>query len=257
MRLSRINLRAAQLWLALLMFLGLPTGALAEDKPSNPNVGTAFLVTDLGHLVTSYHIIQGRAQILLGPMHNNKWIIAKVIHSDPKVDLALLKADILRPGLPIADWRSVPIGLEVFVIGYPQPDIMGMTSKITQGIINGYRAPQGPFQLSAEVQKGNSGGPVLAPDGSVVGVVMAKLNAMEVANRTKDLPQNVNYAQRSEVLLNFLREAGLNVESRPVNFASPLKPYEMYKKTEFSIMAVIARDQPAAPAKGDANAKTP
>lgn len=238
----------------LLLLISLIFPVQAQEKPaaSSSGVGTAFLVSDYGHLVTSYHTIKDRAQILLGPMPNNKWMIAKLVYSNPTTDLALLKADILRPGLPIANWKTVPIGLEVFVIGYPQPDIMGMSSKITQGIINGNSPRAEQFQLSAEIQKGNSGGPVLAPDGSVVGVVVSKLNAPEIAARTKDFPQNVNYALRSDTLLSFIKEAGINLDSRPLDFADPIKPYQMYKKVEFSIFAVIGRDLPAAKAPSDA-----
>lgn len=228
-----------------LTLLLLSTLVQAEEIKITGSVGTAFLVSDRGQLLTSYHTIKDKEQVLLGPLHNNQWMVAKVVHTDPNVDLALLQANILRPGLSIANWASVPIGLEVFVVGYPQPDVLGMTAKITQGIINGHQPKNGLFQLSAEVQKGNSGGPVLAPDGSVVGVVVSKLNALNVAARTKDLPQNVNYALRSEVALKFLQEAGVRTEGRPLDLTEQLRPYQMYKKVEFSIFAVVGRDLPA------------
>ena len=229
---------------ALLVTLAAQAKEPAKEVKIPSSLGTAFLVSDYGQLVTSYHTIKDKAQILLGPLHNNQWMVAKVVHTDPETDLALLQANILRPGLSIASWSTVPIGLEVFVVGYPQPDVLGMTAKITQGIINGHQPKTGMFQLSAEVQKGNSGGPVLAPDGSVVGVVTSKLNALNVAARTKDLPQNVNYALPSEVLLKFLKDAGVRIEDRRLDLTTQIRPYQMYKKVEFSIFAVVGRNLP-------------
>jgi S1-C subfamily serine protease len=60
------------------------------------------------------------------------------------------------------------------------------------------------MQVSAPVQSGNSGGPLLDQNGNLVGVVTAKLNALKVALKDGDLPQNVNFAVKSAILATFL-----------------------------------------------------
>ena len=60
------------------------------------------------------------------------------------------------------------------------------------------------FQISAAVQPGNSGGPLLDGEGQVVGLVVAKLDEIATARATGSLPQNVNYAMKSSFLLGFL-----------------------------------------------------
>ena len=60
------------------------------------------------------------------------------------------------------------------------------------------------FQISAPVQPGNSGGPLLDAKGATIGVIVSKLNAVGVAERTGDIPQNVNFAIKSAVALTFL-----------------------------------------------------
>ena len=67
----------------------------------------------------------------------------------------------------------------------------------TKGIVSALAGPGDDrriFQITAPVQPGNSGGPVLDASGNVVGVVVARLDAIKLARRTGRLPQNVNFA---------------------------------------------------------------
>jgi S1-C subfamily serine protease len=68
------------------------------------------------------------------------------------------------------------------------------------GIQNDYRY----YQISAAVQSGNSGGPLLNEQAHVLGIVSMKLNVTEVEKLTGDLPQNVNFAIKSSQLVGFL-----------------------------------------------------
>ncbi len=65
------------------------------------------------------------------------------------------------------------------------------------------------IQISAPVQPGNSGGPLLDGSGNVVGVVVSKLNAQRVARSTGDIPQNVNFAVKGAEVVEFLRRQGV------------------------------------------------
>lgn len=241
---------------ALLAWLAMANAAFAQEKLNQASFGTGFLVDGDGHFVTAHHNIKDKDQVLVGPIGSagsNRFVVAQIVRVDAAKDLALLKTKLTGKPLRITPWNQVPIGLEVYAIGYPQIRIQGISRKITQGIINGDRTETGDagyFQFSAEIQKGNSGGPLLAPDGSVIGVVRAKLNALSIAEKTKDLPQNVNYGIKSSTLLAFLKESGLPVSTNTLNLQIKMRPYEIYRQASASVYFVISRNKSTATPDG-------
>ena len=232
----------------------------AQDNPAQaPQItaspsfswGTGFVVSE-GFLLTAHHVVNGKSSVLvgpvgLGPTGQPRWVLAQVVHIDPALDLALLKAKIELPALALHPETVIPLGREISVIGYPQPRIQGMSKKITQGIINGYRsdnpanAEHGYMQISAEVSQGNSGGPVLAPDGTVVGMVQKKINTAKVAERTQDLLINVNYALRSSLLIRFLQNSPAASRQQSLSLDKVLRPYQLFEQTQGSVLAVVGR----------------
>jgi formylglycine-generating enzyme required for sulfatase activity len=100
----------------------------------------------------------------------------------------------------------------VLAVGYPQISIQGNESKVTDGIISsfsGVRNDENWFQISVPIQGGNSGGPLVTESGGVVGVVVATANVARFYKMTGNFPQNVNYAIKSKVLLEFLKSQNL------------------------------------------------
>lgn len=255
--------RSVALWLCALLTMPCVSHAQDSEVPPPPppsatlpaaqavSWGTGFVVSE-GYVLTALHVVKGRTSVLVGPVGHNsagqpRWALAQVLHTDAVLDLALLKARIELPPLALYPGTQVPLGLEVSVIGYPQPRIQGMSKKITQGIINGYRnensnnTESGFMQISAEVSQGNSGGPVLGPDGTVVGMVQRKLNTPKIAERTQDLLVNVNYALRSSLLIQFLQTTPVTVRQQNLSLSTVLRPYQLYEQTHNSVVSIIAR----------------
>jgi uncharacterized protein len=95
-------------------------------------------------------------------------------------------------------------GDSVVALGYPLTGLLSSDVNVTTGVISalaGVRSDTRFLQLTAPVQPGNSGGPLLDMSGHLVGVVSAKLNAVAVA--TGDIPQNVNFALKGGVAKKF------------------------------------------------------
>jgi S1-C subfamily serine protease len=108
-------------------------------------------------------------------------------------DIAILKAEVIKStAIPVQTSRRVLVGDEVFTLGFPNIQFQGIEAKYTHGHINsltGMSNDPRMFQISAAVQPGNSGGPLLNIEGLVVGMVVAKLDEMATVRETGSLPQ--------------------------------------------------------------------
>lgn len=217
----------------------------AELQAKRQSVATGFFISDGGYLVTSQHVIAGFDQILV-LMPGRRVLPASVIKEDKANDLALLKVSAITPFLYLSHSQGVPAGMDVVTIGYPQVAIQGVTPKITRGIVNsntGLRDDIGSFQFSAEIQKGNSGGPLLGPGGTVVGVVRSKLDAFKLSEATKDLPQNVNFATKSGRLIDFLKGTPGLPTTRPLEAEQTIRPITIYAELREAIVPIISRNR--------------
>lgn len=161
------------------------------------SMGTAWALTHR-HIVTNFHVINGMKNLRI-LTSDKKEVPVKVVLVDKQNDLAVLsfqdKSLQIKP-LPLALTRP-RLGTQVFTIGYPHPNLMGTSPKLTSGLINattGLADDPRTYQMSVPVQSGNSGGPLINMRGEVVGVITSKLSAQKMFEWTGDIPQNVNYA---------------------------------------------------------------
>ena len=194
-----------------------PTGPTPVPPSAQPNpgsraaTGTGFLVA-AERVMTNHHVVAGCDRLLVrGPDGRNHAAVPPA-QTDARLDLALLRV----PGLsgPALPFRSNPVrrGEGVVAFGFPLAGLLSSDPKLTRGEINGLaglRDDANQFQISAPVQPGNSGGPLLDMHGNVVGVVVSKLNAERVAQRTGDIAQNINFAVKGDRAAAFLRAAGV------------------------------------------------
>src|ERR1035437_4085635 len=175
-------------------------------SPANPSfTGTGFFITDDGYLISNYHVVKGAAKVRL--LTGAGLIDATVVKVDAANDLALLKAVGRFAPLPIAASRTVKLGGTVATVGFPDIGLQGFAPKLAKGEIASLAgAADDPryFQISLPVQPGNSGGAPVDARGNVVGIVAAKLDASAALAATGSLPENVNYAVKSSLLLSFL-----------------------------------------------------
>ena len=172
------------------------------EEPQDGSTGSGFYVSPNGHVLTNHHVIYGCSSILAGGLP------ARVMADNPEDDLALLQVSTRRSPPVFAKFSPRPARLnaDVTALGFPLHGLLGGLN-VTRGVVSGLSGIGGNrsvVQISAEVQPGNSGGPLLDMQGAVVGVVVAKLDALVVAKLSGDVPQNVNFAVRGELAKTFL-----------------------------------------------------
>jgi S1-C subfamily serine protease/uncharacterized protein len=184
--------------------------SLPEEKPPAEGVywGTGFFVSPEGHIVTNAHVVDGCRYI--GASRGGR--ISR-FGSDEASDLAVLvSSEKPRFWASLRGGRGPRVAEPVMTIGFPLKGLLSSDPIVTTGIISvlsGMSDDRRFIQISAPVQPGNSGGPLLGENGSVVGVVAGKLNALKIAGDTGDIPQNVNFAVSLGTLQSFLNTHGV------------------------------------------------
>ena len=175
-------------------------------SPTNPIFsGTGFFITDDGYLISNYHVVKDATKVRL--LTGAGLIDAKVVQVDAANDLALLKTVGRFAPLPIAASRTGLLGGTVATVGFPNIGLQGFAPKLAKGEIaslSGAGDDPRYFQISVPVQPGNSGGALVDERGNVIGIVSAKLDASAALAASGALPENVNYAVKSSLLLSFL-----------------------------------------------------
>ena len=186
-----------------------PASSSGQEARIRASSGTGFFVTPDGKALTNAHVVRGCKDISI--VTDGQSRPAKVLARDEKNDLALLSTDV-HPARA-ADWRlRVRQGEDVVVYGFPLTGALASGGNVTTGIVTalaGLADDSRYLQVSAPVQPGNSGGPLLDRNGTVVGVIVSKLNALSVASVTGDIPQNVNFAIKASVATAFLDAQGI------------------------------------------------
>ena len=176
---------------------GVPTPNLPEDAPFQDlfedyfkkrnddgtntarkvsSLGSGFVIDPAGYIVTNNHVIEGASEIVVNFANGSK-LTAKLVGTDTKTDIALLKVEPAKPLTAVkwGDSRKMRIGDWVMAIGNP----FGLGGSVSVGIVSARNRNlnAGPYdnflQTDAAINRGNSGGPLFNMYGEVVGITTA------------------------------------------------------------------------------------
>ena len=168
--------------------MGLKVTVVEPDKPLEGAHGTGFLISRDGHLLTCAHVLgEGREATIwiAGSRHE-----ADVVGVDQEKDIAVLKlrntnGSAFAPVSFRGETRD-SIGEDVSTIGFPISNLLGSSASFSRGSLSatsGITDNSNHFQVSAEVQPGSSGGPLVDKQGIVLGMVNQNLNPCESLGR--------------------------------------------------------------------------
>ena len=149
-------------------FGGPPSEDGEQQRPRG--VGSGFIVSTDGYLLSNHHVVEGADEIIV-TLTDKREFKAKLIGSDRRTDIALLKIDASAlPTLKFGEPDKLKVGEWVLAIGSP----FGLENTVTAGIVSAKGRDTGdylPFiQTDVAVNPGNSGGPLLNMNGEVIGI---------------------------------------------------------------------------------------
>ncbi|MDE1129998.1 MAG: DegQ family serine endoprotease [Ascidiaceihabitans sp.] len=160
------------------LFNNSPQGEGSPRSRRSSALGSGFVISEDGYVVTNNHVIEGADEILI-EFFSGEELPAKVIGTDPKTDIALLKVETDQPlpFVPFGNSDESRVGDWVIAMGNP----LGQGFSVSAGIVSARnRALSGTYddyiQTDAAINRGNSGGPLFNMDGEVIGVNTAILS---------------------------------------------------------------------------------
>lgn len=142
----------------------------ADDEPQQRGVGSGFILSSDGFVMTNAHVVDGADEVLV-TLTDKREFKARLIGADKRTDIAVVKIDAAGlPAVRIGDVNRLKVGEWVMAIGSP----FGLANSVTAGIVSAKGRETGeylPFiQTDVAINPGNSGGPLINLRGEVVGI---------------------------------------------------------------------------------------
>lgn len=153
-----------------------------ERRQEQTGLGSGVIVSPDGYILTNNHVVEGADELKIS-LTDDREFVAKVIGSDPKTDIAVIKVDAeTLPTITLADSDNIRVGDIVFAIGNPldvgQTVTMGIVSAKGRsvGILEDVSGYESFIQTDAAINMGNSGGALVDAKGRLVGINSAILS---------------------------------------------------------------------------------
>jgi S1-C subfamily serine protease len=166
-----------------------PGGGDDDDSAGPPGIfgnGTGFLISADGYIMTNEHVAKPGDYLVVRLHDGNEYLARRVVIDDTQ-DIAILKIDAPTPltFIRIAEYDAPAVGSEVTVLGFPLLSQFGLRSsvKVTRGIVTAYDKdqPKVDVTVDAQVNPGNSGGPMVDKFGNLMALVAMKTLATDAS----------------------------------------------------------------------------
>lgn len=238
------------------MYLLLPvddpteTGAGQSSDPASPvsksksiellGSGTGFFISSQGHILTNAHVVRGCEYMQLQTMDGAQYK-GEILFNDARTDLSVVKANFSPPSVATFPTTSkYRLGDDVIAFGFPYGvnQVLSSSGVLTTGTISalsGMHDDSSEMQINAEIQPGNSGGPLSDRFGNVVGVNVARIGDDYAFKMSGQIAQNVNFAVKELLAKSFLMAHSVpftakdrSISLSNADIADEMKKYSVY-----------------------------
>jgi S1-C subfamily serine protease len=230
----------------------------AKPAVRTVSTGSGIVVTAGGLILTNEHVVR-QCDAYQVALDSTRTVRATLRAADAARDLALLAVDESFPlAAPMRRDAAPRLGEPVAVVGYPLVQVLSAQANVSFGHVNstvGLKGNPAQMQIDVPIQRGNSGGPVFDAAGNVIGIVVSKLDALKLAKSTGDLPQNINFAIRGDVVRSFLEAQ--RVDFTTSSASSKLENTEIASRGTAVTVLIRCVREPAPPAEPPATPASP
>ena len=207
-----------------------PQSIISSGEEILSSSGTGFIVTPDGYIATNYHVVEGCSSVKLSDE------TLSVVAVDKVNDLAVLQSKVRSKHYAFIAPMPPKLSDKIKVYGYPLISLLGKSLSATSGEVSslsGFNGDFSQFTVSAPIQPGNSGGPIVNEKNEVIGVVVSTLDNVMLASQRGIVSQNVNFGIRANLLMNILGANGVRIPNSPMDgdadFQKITKLLECYK----------------------------
>ncbi len=195
--------------------------------------GSAFALNNKGYIITSYHMVSGADSIFVQNGTTER-TLTKLILTDPKLDLAILKIenkDLYKNWqVPFSlKEKTTDIGEKVFTLGYPRKEMVYGEGSLSS--LSGYFNDTSMYQISIPVNPGNSGGPLLDENGNIIGVIRGKITGAEAtgfAIKANEILKSINSVEIDSTKQELLAQNGKKQGLKKLKRAEQVKRINPY-----------------------------
>jgi len=214
-----------------------PEGSLART-------GSGFFVSRNGILLTNNHVVDGCSAVSIVGYGS-----AEVLRANEEHDLAVVYVpDAVPPAIAKLSDKQPGLGSDVTAGGFPLADLLGDKFSIAPGKVtsrSGIDGAENHFAISAGIQPGNSGGPVVDAHGEVVGIVVGKLNDAVLLEFAETTSANFSFAIRVDHAVELLRPFAMSTEAltadKQADFAGPKSVEDIADEMENYTVQVLCK----------------
>jgi len=206
---------------------------IPDDTIYRAGSGTGFATTYDGHILTNHHVIDGCSQVTV---HNKgKSYITTLITQDPKNDLAILISD-HKPSKIYTLSTEVYLSDDIYAAGFPFGKRISSSITVNRGIVSALMGPGddiSKFQIDADINSGNSGGPIVDTKGNAIGIAVSKLNREKALEELGSVPEGFNFAVNSMMAIGLFRSQGIDLPVKTDNELSVKDRNDLFNQGTF------------------------
>jgi S1-C subfamily serine protease len=177
--------------------------------------GSGFIVGKKGEIATDFHVVRNCRELRLKDSTGKFNVTSHVVAQDKDADVAIIAGGGFGSRLKLRG-DAAALGENVITYGFPLGQMLSVSGNLTTGAVSSVTGFQGnakTLQISAPIQPGSSGGPVVDQSGAVIGLSVSGLNALMIAAATGNISQNINFATHVSFLRALMDRSGIAYET--------------------------------------------